>query len=314
MSTKPLVIYHANCTDGFAAAYAAWTQLGDDAEYVPMHYGFDTTNFPDRVGGRDVYILDFSLPRHLMDVTLRLAKRLVWLDHHKTAFEMWLPDGAFKKGDKFIDAARSDEKYILLDDNKSGAMLAWEFFNPDRPVPPVIANIDDRDRWQWALAYSREVHLALQTMQPWSFRQWASDVVHPSAYGPLFTQGQAIAKAIDQQIDQSAKRANECNIRHPDGGYEHLPWLWDSGGFWMAPGLAVNSPANISEVGHELANQSDTYGLVWYYDGKTKRANCSLRSNGDYDVSAIAKVFGGGGHKNAAGFNVPMATLMSFFQ
>ena len=295
MSKKPIVIYHANCTDGFAAAYAAWTQLGDDAEYVPMHYGFDTTNFPDRVGGRDVYILDFSLPRHLMDVTLRVAKRLVWLDHHKTAFEMWLPDGAFKKGDKFIDAARPDEKYILLDDNKSGAMLAWEFFNPGRDIPPVISNIDDRDRWQWALAYSREVHLALQTMQPWSFRQWASDVIHPSAYGPLFTQGQAIAKAIDQQIDQSAKQASSCVIG-------------------TAPGLAVNTPVNISEVGHELANQSGTYGLVWYYDGKTKRANCSLRSNGDYDVSAIAKVLGGGGHKNAAGFNVPMATLMSFFQ
>lgn len=30
----------------------------------------------------------------------------------------------------------------------------------------------------------------------------------------------------------------------------------------------------------------------------------SLRSRGDFDVSAIAKKFGGGGHKNAAGFNV----------
>ena len=306
MSKKPIVIYHANCTDGFGAAYAAWTKLGDDAEYVPMHYGQNIEHDPR---DRDVYVLDFSFSEEQTRWLIEYSNRFVWLDHHKTAFEMWTGDANTQY---FL---QDDGKVLIeLDNNKSGALLAWEFFNPDRPVPPVIANIDDRDRWQWALAYSREVHLALQTMQPWSFRQWASDVIHPSAYGPLFTQGQAIAKAIDQQIDQSAKQANSCNIRHPGGDHEHLPWEWSSGGFWMAPGLAVNTPVNISEVGHELANQSDTYGLVWYYDGKTKRANCSLRSNGDYDVSAIAKVFGGGGHKNAAGFNVPMATLMSFFQ
>ena len=27
------VIYHADCTDGFGAAYAAWKQLGNRAEY-----------------------------------------------------------------------------------------------------------------------------------------------------------------------------------------------------------------------------------------------------------------------------------------
>ncbi|NIV11578.1 MAG: bifunctional oligoribonuclease/PAP phosphatase NrnA, partial [Aliifodinibius sp.] len=30
----------------------------------------------------------------------------------------------------------------------------------------------------------------------------------------------------------------------------------------------------------------------------------SLRSRGDFDVSALAERFGGGGHKNAAGFRV----------
>ena len=35
---KPLVIYHANCADGFGAAFAAWRKLGDEAEYVPMDH------------------------------------------------------------------------------------------------------------------------------------------------------------------------------------------------------------------------------------------------------------------------------------
>jgi nanoRNase/pAp phosphatase (c-di-AMP/oligoRNAs hydrolase) len=39
-----------------------------------------------------------------------------------------------------------------------------------------------------------------------------------------------------------------------------------------------------------------------------------LRSNGDYDVSAIAKAFGGGGHKNAAGFEVQVETLLEWIK
>jgi nanoRNase/pAp phosphatase (c-di-AMP/oligoRNAs hydrolase) len=31
----------------------------------------------------------------------------------------------------------------------------------------------------------------------------------------------------------------------------------------------------------------------------------SLRSIGDFDVSEIAKQYGGGGHKNASGFRLP---------
>ena len=37
--------------------------------------------------------------------------------------------------------------------------------------------------------------------------------------------------------------------------------------------------------------------------------HCSLRSVGDFDVSAMAKEFGGGGHKNAAGCRMSMLTL-----
>lgn len=32
---KPLVIYHANCADGFGAAFAAWLKLGDGIDLCP---------------------------------------------------------------------------------------------------------------------------------------------------------------------------------------------------------------------------------------------------------------------------------------
>jgi nanoRNase/pAp phosphatase (c-di-AMP/oligoRNAs hydrolase) len=59
---------------------------------------------------------------------------------------------------------------------------------------------------------------------------------------------------------------------------------------------------NCSEIGNELAKTNDV-SLTWFErgDGITQ---FSLRSIGDIDVSTIAKEFGGGGHKNAAGFQM----------
>lgn len=304
---KPLVIYHADCTDGYGAAFAAWMALGDEAEYVPMQYNTikEPANlvgmFDDTFAERDVYILDFSLPKEAMDWLFANAKRVVWLDHHKTAFEMWCPDVPYEKGDYIFDD--SGPHLITLDDNKSGALLAWEWFHGRKDVPLLIQHIDDRDRWVWALDGSAEIHAALSSMKPWSFEQWQDVFELASDRGmlDLYTEGTAILRAQKQHVERMAKQARQCVIRMP----------MDSPTGWFLDGLAVNASIHQSEVGHELANQSGTYGLVWYV-GSDVRVRCSLRSNGEYDVSSIARAFGGGGHRNAAGFETDIETLMSW--
>ncbi|HNG55595.1 MAG TPA: DHHA1 domain-containing protein [Nitrospira sp.] len=298
---KPLVIYHANCTDGFGAAFSAWLALGDEAEYVPMNYNsINPADLADLTDDREVYILDFSLPRVQMESVFRLAKRVVWLDHHKTAFEMWR--GKYKKG-MIHQSGEFDKQLILLNDNKSGALLAWEYFHPNTEVPMLIQHIDDRDRWQWKLRCSAEIHAALGSMQPWSFEQW-EELIQPEHYGSLCTEGAAILRAQDQTVQQIVGHARKSYIEHPHGGDND--WVF-------VTGLAVNSPVHQSEVGHELANQSGTFGLAWYL-AEDNTVRCSFRSNGDYDVSAIARVFGGGGHRNAAGCEVSIETLLDWLK
>ena len=168
---KPLVIYHANCTDGFGAAFAAWLKLGDDAEYVPMDYLSSSLSpseaweqlsqaIPSKMNSdRVVYILDFSLPKPVMDKLLEVSRKVVWLDHHKTAFEMWCG----KSPDLFFTTHKEQDesKTIILDDCRSGAMLAWRFFHPGTKVPMLVQHIDDRDRWVFALPGSKELHAAV---------------------------------------------------------------------------------------------------------------------------------------------------------
>ena len=141
---KPLIIYHDHCTDGFGAAFAAWLKFGDEAEYLPMAYGHPSI---DSMFGykRTVYILDFSLPRSQMEHIFKIADHVIWLDHHASVFKDWgfTPDAVREEEDMPELAQRH---IVTLDNNKSGALLAWEYFHPGTDVPMLIQRIDDRGR------------------------------------------------------------------------------------------------------------------------------------------------------------------------
>ena len=306
---KPLVLYHANCADGFGAAFAAWLKFGDDAEYVACSYGDKNFVIP-QLKGRDVYVLDFSFSRETMNVFLEDSEHFVWLDHHRSAFEMWC--------DEERTYTKHEDKYhtIVLDNNKSGAYLAWEHFHPGTEVPMFIKHIDDYDRWQFKIEGTKAFQKALWSITPWSFKQWQHEWDSTWGYGsgdgleslPCFIRdGNAILRAHDQNVQSVVKgSARECLIAYDNPDYYDGPGLI---------GLAANCPPHLtSDVGHELANQSGTFGLCWTLSQTDLVAKCSLRSNAPYDVSAIAKSFGGGGHAQAAGFEVPITTLLGWLK
>jgi nanoRNase/pAp phosphatase (c-di-AMP/oligoRNAs hydrolase) len=67
-------------------------------------------------------------------------------------------------------------------------------------------------------------------------------------------------------------------------------------------------------IGHELAKRKAhgaPCGLV--YRLIERRVECSLYSIGDFDVATIAASFGGGGHRNAAGFTVALEDWIARF-
>jgi len=96
--------------------------------------------------------------------------------------------------------------------------------------------------------------------------------------------GEAILAFQKQQIDRAVK-----NVR------------WQEINGWIVP--VVNVSDNISEVGNHLCEKFPEAAFsVSYCDRADGKRSYSLRSIGEFDVSAIAKQFGGGGHRNAAGF------------
>ena len=293
--TLPLIIYHDTCADGFGAAWAAYKKFGaDGAEYLPMGYNDPRVkleqikfadpvlDFPVPIAGRDVYILDFSFSPEIIDAMLAEANSVTWIDHHKTAFEAFNFNAT--EPVHLYDPELNLE--IVLDPNKSGCVLAWEHFHPNTEVPALLKYIEDRDLWRWQYTSTRDLATGLRS-KPFTF-DWF-DFAEENLT-KVMDKGTAMNELFDQQLADITKKHIVVMING------HL-------------GRAVNcTPQFSSEAGTILAKQSGTFGMTWCVNDKGE-VNVSLRSIGDYDVSALAKQFGGGGHRNAAGFKVPFDKL-----
>jgi oligoribonuclease NrnB/cAMP/cGMP phosphodiesterase (DHH superfamily) len=145
------VIYHAQCNDGFGAAYAAWKQLGSRAEYHACKHGIE----PPDVKGKVVAILDFSFDNATTKKMIEEAEALIVIDHHKSAM-----------------VELHDISNTLFDMSRSGAMLSWNFFHPGKESPKFIQYIEDRDLWKWELPYSKEFSAAFD-MVPFEFEEYS---------------------------------------------------------------------------------------------------------------------------------------------
>ena len=146
-----LVLYHAECADGFGAAWAIWKRY-PEARFLAVKHGEPP---PAKLAGERIVIVDFSYPRPILERLAKEAMSLLVLDHHITA-----------------EQALADLPYAYFDQKHSGAVLAWQWAH-DKPVPWLLQYIQDKDLWRWELAGSREISAALGSY-PFEFSLWDS--------------------------------------------------------------------------------------------------------------------------------------------
>jgi len=139
---KKLCIYHSNCLDGFAAAWSVRHALADEVEF---YKGVHQQPPPD-VTGRDVILVDFSYSREVLLAMLKTANSITIFDHHITAEQ------------DLAELLASGTIYGKFDMSKSGAMLAWLWFNPGQSVPKLIEYVQDRDLWTFKLDGCTEIN------------------------------------------------------------------------------------------------------------------------------------------------------------
>jgi len=269
------IIFHHNDLDGRCAAAVVGKFLKTDPEFVETDYGHP---FPmERATGRDVWLVDFSLKSAQFLDLLGRAARVWWIDHHKTAVE--------------AVADLAEERRVsgvwARDGEKSAALLAWEYLFED-PAPWAVEMVSDYDTWKHG---DPQTVLFVAGM-----KAFEDSPGHPDSPWPFLLGAGGEQKAIEIIIDGGAIRTAETRVSAA---------LLRAYGFeaeLQGLRLLCLVRPGIKSYAFESAppGRYDAFCAIAFdgFDYTVSLYGCRP----DVDVSAVARSFGGGGHKGAAGF------------
>ena len=293
------VLYHANCTDGLAAAYCAWKALPKEATFIPVNYSepFPKLNLTSE---DTVYIVDFCYSFEVLQNSLPKGCCVVVLDHHKTAKQDF---------DKII----SCEDWTgtgIFDLSKSGAMLAWNWFMDGKPAPAIIEHIQDRDLWKFDLPATADVIAGLRVFKDSHRFEVFDKLVYDDA-GDFNTEMVKKLSSVGAILNE--KTAKDCEGFARKGSEKIRTIL-----FHGHKTALYNTTTLISEIGAAVLRSGQCYDVsMSFFVTSDLKMVFSLRSHdkgANVDVSSICKMYGGGGHRNAAGFTMGLTEGSKFIE
>lgn len=292
-----LCVHHHPCADGFTAAWAVWKRFGDQVKFHPGVHGQP----PPDVTGEHVVIVDFSYPYATILKMAETAASILILDHHATAetdlknlpaacgtWEAHIEEAALMRHDHLLDRVG-----VRFDMNRSGAMMAWNYFLG--PVTnKLVRHVQDRDLWQFKLIGTREIQSWVFSY-PYDFGTWdelAETLEREDGWRSAFDQG----KALDRKHQKDIAELLDATMRYMVIGGHKVP--------------VCNLPYTMASDAAGTLAEGNLFAAA-YFDAENGDRVFSLRSKGDFDVGALAKKMGqtfgtnGGGHKKASGFRAP---------
>lgn len=276
-----ICLWHADCTDGFGAAWAIWRRW-PTCTFIPATYG-EPLDLDD-IEGKNILFVDFSAPAETLRAMVDEGKAasVIVLDHHKSAQASLAGLPVMNLGEE----SELEGVFVHFDMEKSGARLAWEFAFPTIFAPEVIRLIEDRDLWRFRYSKTKPFIAALNSY-PQDFLVWDRVTLDIDA---LVSDGDAILRANGAAVETMLKQAYTGFIANHE-----VP--------------LVNAPKQFaSDACHRLLelNPEAPFVASWFRRGDGL-LEFSLRSEDHrQDVSEVAGLFGGGGHRNAAGFQLQM--------
>jgi oligoribonuclease NrnB/cAMP/cGMP phosphodiesterase (DHH superfamily) len=247
-----------------------------ETELFPIDYG---EIFPfDKISKDDtIYMVDFSLPIIDMIILSDIVgfNKLFWIDHHISSIN---------------DANKTDFNKDCLgkrEVGKAACELTWEYLYPDEPSPWAITLLGRYDVWDLQ-ENVLEFQYGMRLNNTWPHNQelWREvfDIYADELIIDTIEQGKTILKYQKQENEKYIKAAA---FELTFAGYK---------------AIAVN----------KMLTSSQLFESIWDNEKYDIMITFGMRKTGDWtmsfytdkegiDVSIIAKRFGGGGHKNAAG-------------
>ena len=274
---KRVEIWHHNDTDGFAAAasFELLRPMCVKTTYKAVDYTLPlpSLDFTDT----QLYILDFSVSQEIIDKVKSRGNSVLILDHHKSALER----------------LGSNNPDCYFDMDRSGAMIAHDYFAQmyriEGPWKDFFEYVQDQDLGRYSLPESKTIKAFL-----YSITRTVQAHVDAATLSKeeMISKGKMIKQYIDTAVDTTMEYAHVVKIDEFEA-------------------LMVNSSVMFDDIASELKKKVIEMGLDFcgcYFACGEDQIKFSLRSAENFttDVDVVAKRFGkGGGHRFAAGFEVP---------
>lgn len=289
LHNNTLIIYHSADLDGHMSAMIAkdHCEKFSIVDLFPIDYG---ETFPwDKIEHyAAVVMLDYSLPvDHMMTLLRRCDDsniEFVWIDHHARTVREIQEVAPYIPGLRNIEFAACE--------------LTWQYYHPDKEVPPLISIIGAYDIWN-----HNHKTWSWDEIEAFQYRMRSTDT-DPSTYGGKVMCNELmklIYRGFDTDFVETSIEAGFVVVEYIKWHFlrefkniYHINWKGYDCAIYNGDGNAASFICNLCKC---------DIGIV-YHCNKGKSWNVSLRSNNsEIDLSAIAKECGGGGHKSAAGFN-----------
>ena len=308
---NPVCFYHKADLDGVCSA-AIVRRFVPECELVGVDYG---EPFPwgmlaaKRLDGerRKAYMVDFSLPM----ADMRLLETMtypVWIDHHKTAIEAYRADRA----DRGMGVGMT---VAVLDTSMAACELCWHHFagdllpwlRDDVRLPPAVRLLGAYDSWRsdsadWEkciLPFQYGMRVKHGIMDP-AAQVWTAILRGEAPHGwppvpvasvwPTIEQGRVILEYQRQQDERAAREGAFERVLRVEGNALRCICL-NTTRFTSQAFASVYDPSRHDVMVDFALMPSGLFKVSIYTDKPS------------VDCGAIAKAYGGGGHRGAAGFH-----------
>ena len=234
-----------------------------------------------------VFITDFTLDLPEYQRLLSKGIEVVWIDHHEANYELLYEQ----------DATTRDIPGIRRNDY-CGAALTWMYFHPNMPaemMPTIVKLTNDYDLWKFVDPRTKDMSygLGLWDVRPGirSGDLFWKDVLSndPTKLNLVLKYGEHIRKYVEFRDETYCKDlAYYTTLQTPEGPKKLV---------------AMAIRAGNSSVFDRTNKDGLDAVFTGQYVANIQRYRCSMYSPDNIKpILEIVKMFGGGGHPNAAGF------------
>lgn len=318
---KVAIIYHINCNDGICSAaivrkavqhrHASETYDPKNIEYFPCNYGYDFPELDPKT--RQVFIVDFSFPPQVMrEAAVKYPSAMFTvIDHHQSAIEKYTEQLVenpmnleLSSTPKTVNDIVPSNVELVFDTGygMAGANMCWKYFFPGEVEPELVADVSDRDTWNFDRSSSKPMHSALLALGDKRNPEYFQKIIEDQdLYADLYEKGKLLEANNNSVLEELSQQVIYRKYEN-FAGFENIRLC------------LCNTPYRfLSDLSQYIVDNDPRWKPDMIFVGfnvrKHGKVSLSFRSK-NKQAKKLAEHYGGGGHFDSAGAGSTYSNLL----